>query len=80
MNTPLFHLLINHTHHEFLSTLEVEEDVWKARVRVVNGWRREEGVFEFSMTRRCGGRYDGVWFTASLTRDGGNERELLGVM
>lgn len=30
----------------------------------------EEGVFEFLMVKRLGGRYDGTWFTRQLTCDG----------
>ena len=46
--TPRFVTLVNHTRHSVLSTLEVSERVWKARVLVVNerGDKKEEQVYE----------------------------------
>lgn len=57
--TKCFTALVGHTESQVLSQLEVAEDVWKVRVLVKNGYRKEEGVYEFTMQRRFGGKYDG---------------------
>lgn len=78
--TKCFSTLLNHTDHRLISSLEVSEDVWKARVFVENGYRKEEAVYEFTMVRRFGGRYDGVWFCDQLICDGCDDRHLYGVI
>lgn len=65
-----FAALVNHTESQVVSSLGVEEDVRKFRVRVANAARREERTYEFTMRRSLGGRYDGVWFCGSLRCDG----------
>ncbi len=35
----------------------------------VTGAGGGRGVFEFTMSQRCGGRKDGVWFCDSLLHD-----------
>lgn len=50
--------------------LQVSELQWKHRVLVKGYKGAEEGVFEFFMVKRLGGRYDGTWFTRQLTCDG----------
>ena len=69
MNTECFSLLVNHTSAEMLSSMEISEHVWKARFCVGNHYRKEERIFEFTMCRELGGRYDGVWFTRQLICD-----------
>lgn len=79
--TPPYITLLNHSHHEVLSTLEVAEDVWKARVFVRNDLRKgEENVYEFTLRQRLGGKYDGFWFTEELLCDGADKRDLYGVI
>ena len=78
--TKCFCTLLNHTEHTMMSSLEVSEDVWKARVLVLNGYRKEEAIYEFTMQRRFGGKYDGVWFCHQLTCDGCDDRHLYGVI
>jgi len=79
-STQCFAALPNHTESTILSTLEVDEYVWKARVLVKNGYRKEEAVYEFTMNRRFGGKYDGVWFCTSLVCDGCDDKHLYGVI
>lgn len=62
MNTECFSLLVNHTDSSILSSISVSEDVWKARILIENSYRKENGIYEFTMTRKVGGKYDGVWF------------------
>ena len=69
MNTECFRILVNHTSFEFLSTLQVSEYVWKTRVSVSNSFTKRQAIFEFSMVREFGGRYDGIWFCESLICD-----------
>lgn len=69
MNTECFRILVNHTNFEFLSTLQVSEYVWKTRVSVSNSFTKRHAIFEFSMVREFGGRYDGIWFCESLICD-----------
>lgn len=69
MNTECFRILVNHTSFEILSTLQVSEYVWKTRVSVSNSFTKRQAIFEFSMVREFGGRYDGIWFCESLICD-----------
>ena len=50
--------------------MQISELQWKQRVWVKGYKGNEEGVFEFLMVKRLGGRYDGTWFTRQLTCDG----------
>lgn len=78
--TSCYTTLLNHTEHEFLSSLEVDEGVWKSRVLVKNGYRKEENTYEFTMTQRFGGKYDGVWYCTQLTCDGCCDSNLYGII
>eukprot|EP00878_Enallax_costatus_P005473 GHUV01005744.1.p1 GENE.GHUV01005744.1~~GHUV01005744.1.p1 ORF type:complete len:210 (+),score=12.84 GHUV01005744.1:182-811(+) len=70
MHIPAYKPLLNHEQVTTLSTLKVSERCWKTRVHVIGAYGRDEGVFEFTMVQRLGGRYDGWWFTESLIADG----------
>ncbi len=50
-----------------LICLQVSELQWKQRVWVKGFKGSEEGVLEFFMVKRLGGRYDGIWFTRQMT-------------
>ena len=67
-----------------LSTLELSEEVWKTRVLVENeyGSKLEEAVYEFTMERRFGGKFDGVWFCTHLVcdGDGSEDKHIYGVI
>lgn len=69
MNTECFRILVNHTSYEFLSSLQVSEYVCKTRVSVSNSFTKRQAIFEFSMVKEFGGRYDGIWFCESLVCD-----------
>ncbi|DBA71259.1 TPA: hypothetical protein ACH3X2_011077 [Trebouxia sp. C0005] len=69
-HTPHYSVLLSHLHYTPLSSLQVSELQWKHRVWVKGYKGSEEGVFEFFMVKRLGGRYDGTWFTRQLTCDG----------
>ena len=47
---------------------QVSELQWRQRVRI-QGYKGDAGIFEFMMTQRFGGRYDGIWFTEQLVAD-----------
>jgi len=81
MNTECFSLLVNHTESEVLSSLELSESAWKARVACTNSFKKRESVFEFTLCRRFGGRYDGVWFCDQIiAADDCEGRHLYGVI
>lgn len=70
LHSPQYSVLLGHTDHKIISTLQVSDYIWKERVWVTNSFRNnEEGVFEFTMVQRLGGRYDAYYFTDSLKRD-----------
>ena len=62
--------MLTHSLGMALICLQVSELQWKQRVWVKGYKGSEEGVFEFFMVKRLGGRYDGTWFTRQLTCDG----------
>lgn len=64
-NEPPFALLIDHAESTIRSALQVDEDRWMQRVGITSQLG-EKATFEFTMTRRVGGRFDGFWFTDSL--------------
>lgn len=69
-HTPFYAVLLNHTQREVLSSLQIGEHNWRCRV-LVKGYRgKEEGTFQFDMVQRLGGRWDGYWYTESLTAEG----------
>jgi hypothetical protein len=79
--TKCYTTLLNHTHHTMISSLEVAEDVWKVRVLVRNEWRKgEESVYEFTMKKRFGGKYDGFWYTDMLVCDECEDKHVYGVI
>ena len=110
--TPCYYTLVSHTSSEVLSSLELGEARWRARVRVTNDWRKETRVYEaraalpcpdptrpgptaasrvapasgtpsppqFTLGQRCGGRYDGVWYTDHLICDDLDKGSLYGVI
>lgn len=49
--------------------LQVSEHVWVQRIWVKGFVKGAEDTFSFRMQQRLGGRYDGIWFTDSLTCD-----------
>jgi len=69
MNTECYRILVNNTSYEFLSSLEVSEYSNKTRVSVSNSFTKRTAIFEFSMVKEFGGRYDGIWFCESLICD-----------
>ena len=62
------------------SSLEVDEGCWACRVRVRNGPRREERDYQLTMEQRCGGRFDGYWYTRTLLAEGCSASNLYGVI
>lgn len=81
MNTECYRILVNHTEYEICSGLEVSEGVWKSRVMVKNAWQKREAMFEFTMVRELGGRYDGIWFCQRLIcQDDEAGRHIYGVI
>jgi len=70
MHIPAYTTLLNHDSHTVLSTLQMSERIWKARVLVVGDGAREEAVYEWTLHQRLGGCYDGYWYTDSLICDG----------
>eukprot|EP00887_Chlorella_sp_A99_P000876 scaffold5.g876.t1 len=78
--SPYYVTLVNHTSYEVLSKLEIDEGLWKARVEVENSYRRERRVYEFTMERRFGGRFDGFWYCSSLIAEGVNNKTLYGII
>ncbi|KAK9812596.1 hypothetical protein WJX72_000145 [[Myrmecia] bisecta] len=77
MHTPHYCVLLGYTEHQLLSSLQVSELRWKQRVWVKGYRTNTEGVFEFSMIQRLGGRYDGIWFCDALLCDDCDERTLI---
>lgn len=69
MHSSYYRTLLQHSVAEPMSSLELSEDVWVQRVRVVDVSGSQEHTYVFTMRRHLGGRYDGVWFTSSLLCD-----------
>lgn len=69
MHTPYFITLLEHERVEFLSSLQINERVWKQRIMVTGNTAKEQRVYEVTMKQRLGGYYDGYWFTESWTCD-----------
>lgn len=80
MYTQCFIALVGHSEASIESALEVSEDIWVARVLVINKYRKENAVYNFTMTRRVGGKYDGAWFCKQLLCDDGDEKHIYGVI
>lgn len=78
--TSCYSPLLGLTKYEFLSSLELSEESWRARILVTNDYRKEERTYEFTMKQRVGGRYDGVWFCHSLICDGCDDKQIMGII
>lgn len=65
MHIPAYKPLLNHEQVTTLSTLKVSERCWKTRVHILGEHNRDEGVFEFTMVQRLGGRYGTGGFAAA---------------
>ena len=74
--SPRYRPLLGHVTAELQSRLLVAEGCKRFRYWV-EGWRPgEEGVYEFVLAQRCGGRHDGCWFVRQVLREescGGRE-------
>lgn len=57
MHIPAYKVLLNHEQVQTLSTLKVSDRCWKSRVHVVGEYGKDEGVYEFTLVQRLGGRY-----------------------
>jgi len=68
------------TDWDFLSSLDVAEDLWRCRVHVFNEYRREDQLYEVTMRRLFGGPRDGVWMTKSWIADGVDKKDITGVI
>jgi hypothetical protein len=68
------------TDWDFLSSLDVAEDLWRCRVQVFNEYRREDQLYEVTMRRLFGGPRDGVWMTKSWIADGIDKKDITGVI
>jgi hypothetical protein len=81
MNTEKLRMLIGHTDMELLSRLDLSETKTKVRVKVSNAYTKVESVFEFTLEREIGGRYDGIWFCSCLLCDEDSDgRHVYGVV
>lgn len=78
--TPYYVTLLNLSAWEVSSSLEVSDRLWVARVHVENSYRKEQRDYQFTMERRLGGRYDGVWYCAKLLAEGCTAQSLYGVI
>lgn len=76
-HSPAYRVILCHSEAQVLSSLEVAEDLWRQRCLVsgINGI--ETQVYEITMYRHFGGRYDGIWFCQALVADGVDERSLI---
>ncbi|KAI3438811.1 hypothetical protein D9Q98_001228 [Chlorella vulgaris] len=80
MYTPYFVSLLNLSDWELISSLEVSETQWVARVHVVNAYRKEARNYLFWMEQRIGSKYDGVWYCSKLLAEGLTPKTLYGVI
>lgn len=78
--TKCYITLVNHSEHDLISSLEVSEDLWKARVHVENEYRKEEATYEFTFQRQLGGLKDGAWYCTQLRCDGCDDKHIYGVI
>ncbi|GLC46927.1 hypothetical protein PLESTM_001946200 [Pleodorina starrii] len=63
MHSPFYATLLDHSGWEVLSTLQVNEGMWCARVLVHDTHRLEQRTYAITMLQRLGGHYDGYWYT-----------------
>ncbi|KAG2483704.1 hypothetical protein HYH03_017423 [Edaphochlamys debaryana] len=76
MHTPYYATLLDHSSAEVLSSLQLAEGVWCARLHVHDTHRMEERTYSVTMQQRLGGHYDGWWFTERWVADGQDVRRL----
>ncbi|XP_040380649.1 uncharacterized protein LOC102715763 [Oryza brachyantha] len=67
-----YRVLLAHKERMILSSLWVEENLYKQRVWVRGSRPEEEAIFQFTMVQRVGGSWDGYWLTESLINDDGD--------
>ncbi|BAF18306.1 uncharacterized protein [Oryza sativa Japonica Group] len=67
-----YRVLLAHKERTILSSLWVEENLYKQRVWVRGSRPEEEAIFQFTMVQRVGGSWDGYWLTESLINDDGD--------
>ncbi|KAG8043283.1 hypothetical protein GUJ93_ZPchr0217g6453 [Zizania palustris] len=67
-----YRVLLAHKERMILSSLRVEENLYKQRVWVRGSRPEEEAIFQFTMVQRVGGSWDGYWLTESLINDDGD--------
>ncbi|XP_025888109.1 uncharacterized protein [Solanum lycopersicum] len=65
-----YRVLLGHQEREILSSLHVNETLYKQRVWVRGTRPEEEEIFQFTMVQRVGGSWDGYWLTESVLHDG----------
>ncbi|XP_047322322.1 uncharacterized protein LOC124926185 [Impatiens glandulifera] len=65
-----YRVLLGHRESKILSSLWVEENLFKQRIWILGARPEEEDVFQFTMVQRIGGSWDGYWLTESLLNDG----------
>ncbi|KAH0642492.1 hypothetical protein KY290_034077 [Solanum tuberosum] len=65
-----YRVLLGHQEREILSSLHVNETLYKQRVWVRGTRPEEEEIFQFTMAQRVGGSWDGYWLTESVLHDG----------
>lgn len=65
-----YRVLLGHQEREILSSLHVNENLYKQRVWVRGTRPEEEEIFQFTMVQRVGGSWDGYWLTESVLHDG----------
>ncbi|MCD7464867.1 hypothetical protein HAX54_053532 [Datura stramonium] len=65
-----YRVLLGHQEREILSSLHINENLYKQRVWVRGTRPEEEEIFQFTMVQRVGGSWDGYWLTESVLHDG----------
>ncbi|XP_050158260.1 uncharacterized protein LOC126632076 isoform X2 [Malus sylvestris] len=65
-----YRVLLGHKERKMLSSLYVEENLFKQRVWIRGCRPEEEEIFQFTMVQRVGGSWDGYWLTESVLHDG----------
>eukprot|EP00198_Chlamydomonas_reinhardtii_P014247 XP_001703584.1 predicted protein [Chlamydomonas reinhardtii] len=76
MHSPFHATLLDNSGWEVLSTLQLSETCWCARVRVWDTHRLEERAYAITLTQRLGGCYDGYWYTDRWVCEGQDVNKL----
>ncbi|KAG2426418.1 hypothetical protein HYH02_014777 [Chlamydomonas schloesseri] len=76
MHSPFYATLLDNSGWEVLSTLQLSDTCWCARVRVWDTYRKEDRTYDITMTQRLGGCYDGYWYTDRWVCEGQDVRKL----